>query len=227
MTNASSIDVTERPFAFQDLSDLNAPWRDVLSLGRRQAYKKGQQVTMGPYLYFLDSGKIRLSHISLQGLEKILWYLHPGSIFGETPFFDRVPSAGYFYCSSDCVVYNFSHEAVDQLSKSRPDLMLDLCRSMARKMRALSDQASSLFLDSLKVRTVRFLAQHVVKGTDPMLVDLGITKQELAALLGVHRISLYKILKDYEDAGILSPFRGSQVTVLQPEAFFQAISGLE
>ncbi len=227
MANASSIDVTERPFAFQDLSDLNAPWRDVLSLGRRQAYKKGQQVTMGPYLYFLDSGKIRLSHISLQGLEKILWYLHPGSLFGETPFFDKMPSAGYFHCSSDCTVYNFTHQAVDQLSKSRPDLILDLCHSMARKMRALSDQASSLFLDSLRVRTVRFLAQHVVQGTDPMLVDLGITKQELAALLGVHRISLYKILKDYEDAGILSPFHGSQVTVLQPEAFFQAISGLE
>ncbi len=227
MTNASSIDVTERPFAFQDLSDLNAPWRDVLSLGRRQAYKKGQQVTMGPYLYFLDSGKIRLSHISLQGLEKILWYLHPGSIFGETPFFDRVPSAGYFHCSSDCTVYNFTHQAVEKLAGERPDLMLDLCRSMARKMRALSDQASSLFLDSLRVRTVRFLAQHVVQGTDPMLVDLGITKQELAALLGVHRISLYKILKDYEDAGVLSPFHGSQVTVLQPEKFFQAISGLE
>ncbi len=227
MTNASSIDVTERPFAFQDLSDLNAPWREVLSLGRRQAYKKGQQVTMGPYLYFLDSGKIRLSHISLQGLEKILWYLHPGSIFGETPFFDRVPSAGYFHCSSDCTVYNFTHQAVEKLAGERPDLMLDLCRSMARKMRALSDQASSLFLDSLRVRTVRFLAQHVVQGTDPMLVDLGITKQELAALLGVHRISLYKILKDYEDAGVLSPFHGSQVTVLQPETFFQAISGLE
>ena len=227
MTKDTSIDVTERPFAFQDLTDLNAPWREVLSLGRKQTYKKGQQVGMGPYLYFLDSGKIRLSHISLQGLEKILWYLHPGSLFGETPFFDRVPAAGYFHCSTDCVVYSFSHQVVEQLARERPELILDLCHSMARKMRALSDQASSLFLDSLKVRTVRFLAQHVVKGTDPMLVDLGITKQELAALLGVHRISLYKILKDYEDAGVLSPFHGSQVTILRPEAFFQAISGLE
>ena len=100
MTKDTSIDVTERPFAFQDLTDLNGAWRKVLSLGRKQTYKKGQQVGMGPYLYFLDSGKIRLSHISLQGLEKILWYLHPGSIFGETPYFDKMPSAGYFYCST-------------------------------------------------------------------------------------------------------------------------------
>lgn len=195
MTNNTSADVTERHFAFKELANLNTPWRDVLSLGRKQTYKKGQQIGMGEYLYFLDSGKIRLSHISLQGLEKILWYMHSGSIFGETPLFDQMPSNGYFYCTTDCVVYIFTHKTVEQLSKSRPDLIMNLCHSMARKLRMLSNQAASLFLDNLKVRSMRFLAQHIVKGTDPMLVDIRITKQELAALLGVHRISLYKLIQ--------------------------------
>ena len=224
MSDGTAMDgAQERIFAFQKLTDLNTPWRDVLSLASRQSFNKGQHVSMGAYLYFLDKGRIRLSHLSLQGIEKILWYLYPGCLFGETPFFDKMPSAGSFYCSTNCIVYSFSHQTIEQLAKSRPDLMANLCRSMSRKMRVLSDQAASLFLDSLKVRTLRFLSQHIVVGSDPVLVDVGITKQELAALLGVHRISLYKILKDYEEAGILSAFHGSKVTILKPDAFYNTL----
>ncbi|MDO5536932.1 MAG: Crp/Fnr family transcriptional regulator [Desulfovibrionaceae bacterium] len=216
----------ERCFAFQDLSNLNPGWRDILHLGRRLTYMKGKTVAMGESLYFLDKGKIRLSHMSLQGVEKILWYLHEGCVFGETPIFDHVPPAGSFYASSDCVVYSFSNDVVERIAKMRPDLMLELFHSMARKMRCLSEQASSLFIDSLKVRTIRFLAQHIVPGTRPIKVDLGITKQEMATFLGVHRISLYKILKDYEERGVLSAFSGNQVTILDEEAFFQGFSAV-
>lgn len=213
----------ERRFAFQDLANLNTGWRDVLHLATRQVYRKGRTVGMGESLYFLDKGKIRLSHLSLDGMEKILWYLQDGCLFGETPIFDNCPSSGAFYCSSECVVYAFSRQAFERVSTLRPDLIVNLVRSMAHKMRVLSEQASSLFIDSLTVRTFRFMAQHIVPGTRPLKIDLGIGKQEMAAFLGVHRVSLYKILKDYEEKGVLSAFSGTEVTILDTGAFFAVL----
>ena len=49
---------------------------------------------------------------------------------------------------------------------------------------------------------------------------MGVSKQEMASLLGVHRISLYKILRQQEESGLFGPFSGKTVTILRPDEFF-------
>ena len=69
-------------------------------------------------------------------------------------------------------------------------------------------------------RTYKFLAQHIIPGSDPLTANMGVSKQEMASLLGVHRISLYKILRQQEESGLFGPFSGKTVTILRPEEFF-------
>ena len=212
-----------RRLAFEEMRELNTPWRAVLHMGVRQLVPKGQQVLPGTHLYFLEQGRVRLTMQSLDGMEKILWYVCEDCIFGETPFFEQKPNEGYFISTKDSVIYAFTEQHIKVILSDFPDLLLNLVNSMAYKMRVFSHQAASMYLDSVLVRTCKFLAQRIVPGSDPLTADVGISRQEMASLLGVHRISLYKILRQQEENGLLGPFENRRVAILRPNDFFQIV----
>ena len=62
-----------RGMAFKEMNNMNTPWREVLHLGKRVVWSKGHCVQFGRALYFLERGKVRLTHQNLEGVEKILW----------------------------------------------------------------------------------------------------------------------------------------------------------
>lgn len=212
-----------RRLAFEEMRNLNLPWRAVLHLGERRTVSKGQQVPLGSHLYFLEQGCARLSMQNLDGVEKILWYVREGCIFGETPYFEEKPSEGYFICTEHSVIYAFSEEHLRVVRSEFPDLLLNLARSMAYKMRVFFHQAASMYLDTVLVRTCKFLAQRIVPGSEPLTANVGISRQEMASLLGVHRISLYKILRQQEENGLLGPFENKRVVILRPDDFFRIV----
>lgn len=215
--------MSDRCIGFITIRELNTPWRDVLHMGTKHVYKKGDQVPQSEHLSFLHQGMVRLTHCSRDGKQKILWYIGAGCIFGETPFFDPQQSlgGGVHVCATPCEVYFFSRACVyDTIFAQRPDLLLNLLPSMARKVRMLSNQASSLYLDDVTVRVCKFLGQRLIPDSSPLLARPGISRQDLASLLGVHRITLFKALKHLEEYGICGPYKHDTCSILQPERFF-------
>lgn len=215
-----------RSIGYTEICDLNTAWREVLHLAVRRKYCKGAQIVHEEKaLFFLDKGRVRLTHHTHDGQEKILWYIGAGCMFGETPFFDPLPASGesVHECTISSDIYVFSRDCVyEEIVKTRPDLMLNLFPSFARKVRLLSNQASSLSVDDVLIRLCKFLGQRIVPGSNPLRVRPGISRQEMASLLGVHRITLYKVLKQQEESGLFGPGLHDQqsFTVLQPERFF-------
>ena len=65
--------------------------------------------------------------------------------------------------------------------------------------------------------------QRLQPGSDPLKAELGMSRQEMASLLGVHRISLYKVLRQQEENGMFGPFTRDNITILQPEVFFKLV----
>ena len=214
-------DYTGEPsLAFNAMKEINSAWRSVLSLGRQSRRAKGEQVHQEEELLFLDRGRVRLTYHNRDGAEKILWHIREGCLFGEVPFFDSIPNEGVFTCVTDCVIYAFSAQAVSKISKERPDLLHDLLRTMARKLRIMFYHASSLYLDPVLVRVCKFLAQRLVPGSDPLVAQIGVSRQEMAGLLGIHRISLYRVLREQEERGLFGPVKGNAMTILQPQEFY-------
>ena len=213
----------ERTLAFRDIKDINAAWRSVLSLARPHKVAKGERVQHGKNLFFLERGKVCLTFQNQEGIEKIIWYIHDGSVFGTTTFFDPMPNDGVFICVTNCVIYAFSPHAVDRISTERPDLLLDLIRSMARKLRIMSYHASSLQLDDNLIRICKFLSQRLIPNSNPLTAMIDISRQEMANLLGMHRISLYRTLRQQEKSGMFGRITDSTITILQPHEFYKLV----
>jgi CRP-like cAMP-binding protein len=210
-----------RNLAFHDIQDMNFPWRSVLPLARRNRYAKGEHVRLGRELLFLERGRVRLAHQRLEGTEKILWHIREDCIFGESPLFDPAPEENFCICMTACSVYAFSPECVSRISRERPELLLNLFRSMSRKVKILSYQASSLCLDSALVRICKFLSQRLVPDSSPLTAKIGMSRQEMASLLGMHRISLYKALRRQEERGLFGPMTGGAIPILRPQDFYK------
>ncbi|MDD4700752.1 MAG: Crp/Fnr family transcriptional regulator [Desulfovibrio sp.] len=181
-------------------------------------------------MYFLVSGKLRLTALSASGGEKIIWYLGEGCCFNEIILFlennGNAPlisdNASFRYeCVEDCYVQKFAPEEVRRLGKSFPELLLNLCQSYSVKVTLLAQQVVSLSLESHLTRVCKFLATRIIPGSSPLRARRDLPLFEMAGLLGMHRITLYKALRSAQSSGLLTFDKNSdEVVILQPETFF-------
>ena len=189
----------------------NSMWESVIHLGKKQCYKKNATIIGNgmviDHLYYLQSGKIRLSKIMSDGTEKIIWYLEKNTLFGETPFWDRKPMEGLFVAMEESVVYSFSRYCIEQeILLRHPNLMLNMIEGLASKARFLSIQASDLM--PLKKRLCKMLLYMVEREADQsttgrIVCKSNLSQMELAGLLGVHRVTLNHAMAKLKKEGIV------------------------
>lgn len=182
-------------------------------------------------MFFVVSGRVRLMALAEEGGEKTLWYLRDGCCFNETPLFAinggmdmRIMGDARFYheCVEDSYLCAFSVEDVLRLGARQPELLLNLCHSFSFKVTLLSQQVVSLSLESQMTRVCKFLASRIVPGSQPLRARRDMSYREMADLLGMHRISLYKILRQAQGRGLLRFDKNSEdVLILQPAEFFK------
>ena len=155
------------------------------------------------------------------GREKIIFYLQAGAIVGEAPFFDKLPALSSIVAGTNCVLYAFNRETViQQILPNYPSLTLSLLQSLACKVRMLSNQSVELSLKELPARICRFLYMRIptdTSGQTDRWVQPALNQQELASLLGVHRVTLNKALRELEKEGILGPYSKNEVCILDRE----------
>lgn len=201
-------------------------WRQVLHLGERLTFRKGSEIMScgktEACLYFLYQGEVRLIRTTLDGRMKILIFMTAGCVMGEIPFFTETPTRSSFVAATDCVVYSFSQDCVrHEIIPCYPELTWALFRSMASKGYVLGNQVFNLGLGALPSCICTFLRLRMRDGDKESCVSPGLTQQELADLLGVHRVSLNKALRELEKAFILGPYTKNEVYVLDMERFLE------
>mgnify|MGYP000008902365 FL=1 len=125
---------------------------------------------------------------------------------------------------TDCVVYAFSRDCVlHEILPNYPALTLALLHSLASKVRVLCNQSVSLSLEELPPRICRFLHLRMRDdgGAPNPRVSPGLNQQELANLLGVHRVTLNKALRELEREAVLGPYSRDEVYIVDMERFHE------
>jgi CRP-like cAMP-binding protein len=204
----------------------NEAWKNVLHLGVRHAYGKNDIIIDSGHhvnnLYYIAKGQVRLSRVNTEGLEKILWFVSEGMIFGETPFFDGSPAFSMHCSVGESVIYSFSREVVyGEIASQYPEIWQDLLSSLASKVRTLSNQICNLSLADLKSQVCRFIFQVREKDFDSegkygrVVVRANTSQQELANVLGVHRVSISKVLGQLKREGVIEKYSKKEIIVAE------------
>jgi CRP-like cAMP-binding protein len=193
----------------------NKIWESILHLGHKHTYPKGSMILGGgqpvDHLYYLYAGRIKYSKMNADGDEKIVWYIDKGNIFGAAPFFDRQPiknMCNALVATEDCEVYTFSRSCFnDEIVGNHPEIVSNLIESMAYKIFLAVNRGGDLA--SLPSRVCKVLLYVIQRQSDSgarkdnKVSSEGISQQELAVILGVHRVTLNNAIVQLKREGII------------------------
>ena len=174
------------------------------------------------YFDYLEAGEVYLVRILADGRERLLWISTPPCFIGEGPFFDQLPAASSFIVTKQSVLYAFSPTWIfNTLLPKYPELTFTLLQSMAHKLRVLNNQSVCFSMEELPSRIYKFLFSRL--GTEKIntlnSINLGLSQQEIANLLGVHRVTLNKALRTLVRQGILGLYSKKETYIIDIAAF--------
>ncbi|MDO5537746.1 MAG: Crp/Fnr family transcriptional regulator, partial [Desulfovibrionaceae bacterium] len=175
-------------------------------------------------------GRIRLTATTPEGQEKVVWYLGDGCLINEVPVFamhfgqaDGRTLRTHFnhICVTDSLVGSIPFETMLEAGRADPELLLNIISSTTSKLSLLANDFAAAQLLSQRARLFRFLHMRVIPGSTPPRVERDIRIGEMASLLCMHRISLYKVLEEAKADGILDfDAKKKQFTILDPDRFY-------
>lgn len=211
------------PFYPLMMENLNKSWEKVLPLGTKASFPAKTVITgrspgiKDPGMYYIKRGKVRLSHVTLSGQEKMLLYMGEGMLFNEIPML-TVSTDYIFTCveATEAVFWTRKQITADFISR-HPELVLNLMEAMSKKMQSFYMQLCGMSSYNAFINVCRVLHSMELYQKKNGIVVPGISKQELAAFLGIHRSSLHKALARLQDEGVIGAYTRHYLEVKEAE----------
>lgn len=187
---------------------------------RRQFPAKAAIIRQGDpagELYFIISGSVTVLLEDDKGHEIVLAYLNPGDFFGEIGLFNEDANrTALVRARAICEIAQISYKKMRGLTELYPDLIIAMTSQIARRLRNTNRKLGDLaFMDvyGRVARTLLDLCDQPDSMTHPRGMQIRVTRQELARLVGCSREMVGKVIKDMEEKKHIS-VDGKNIVVL-------------
>lgn len=174
---------------------------------RRRAFRRGEVVfhqgDPGETLHLACSGRLKVVLPSEGGDEALLKIIGPGEIFGEMALLDGSPRSATVVAIEAVETATLSRADFRALLRRSPEAVDGLLAALARMIRGLNEEVGNLmFLDhpGRLARKLLELADAHGRPADgrAVAIELPLTQDDLAAMIGTSRQTVNKLLGVYE-----------------------------
>ncbi len=167
--------------------------------------------------YILLSGRLKIYKLSLEGKEQILHIIEPGEPFAEVALFSETKFPAYAEAIEKSEVMFLSRNAFRQLIGNDPSIAMNMLAILSHRLKYFTRLIEDLSLKEVPQRLAAyllFLAKHDGSSTYSQ-VALGISKGQLASLLGTIPETLSRIMAKMAGQGLID-VHGRKITLLDP-----------
>ena len=158
-------------------------------------------------LYFVVAGSVSVIIEDQDGRELILAYLNVGDFFGEMGLFDgQDVRSAWVKAKEESEIAEISYTKFLKIVEEKPELLIKLAGQMAHRLNKTSKKVGDLaFLDvtGRVARALLDLAAEPAAMTHPDGMQIKITRQELARIVGCSREMVGRVLKGLEEQGLI------------------------
>ena len=159
-------------------------------------------------LYYIIEGSVSVVIEDGDSNEIILAYLNPGDFFGEMGLFDaEIKRSAWINTRTVCEVAEIHYNQFMVLARETPEILFQLSSQLASRLRNTSRKVSNLaFMDvtGRVARTLLDLAREPDAITHPDGMQIKITRQEIAKIVGCSREMAGRVMKILEEDGLIS-----------------------
>jgi CRP/FNR family cyclic AMP-dependent transcriptional regulator len=197
---------------------------ELAQLVRRRRFPRGATIfhkgDPGTGLYLLMTGQVKIVLPSETGEEAVLGVLEAGEAFGELALFDGLPRSATVVALQEAEVLLLRREDFLAFVARSPEVATALLGVLSRRLRATNELIEDVvFLDvpgRLAKRLLDLGARYGKRTEEGIAIDLRLTQQELAAMVGTTRESVNKHLGWLRDQRLIALER-QRIVLLRPE----------
>lgn len=181
---------------------MNSPQGTIL-------FGKGDE---GDCFYGILSGRVQIGCTSEGGREIIFSILETGAMFGEIAVLDGGPRTAGATTLEDSILFRIGRADLLRLIAASPELSMNLIRHLCMRLRRNNENIEDAAMLGLPARLAKRLLSlcetrgHAEGGA--CRIDIRLSQQELAQMLGVTRESVNKHLTNWKTSGIIGISRG-------------------
>jgi CRP-like cAMP-binding protein len=169
--------------------------------------------------FIIGEGQVKVFQSSADGFEVILHMLGPGELVGAFPTLAEGTYPASAQAFTDLVAYSISSEAFDAIIDQHHIVAANMLRFSTRVLQASLEKLREMATERVEqriARTLARLANQVGRQTEAgILIDVPITRQDLAEMTGTTLFTVSRTLKAWERQGILKVGR-EKVTITDP-----------
>ncbi len=170
-------------------------------------------------VYVLLAGKVKLTQVTRDGQQVILGYLSPGRQYGIIAMVPGQPYPVSAQAIGACRALVWHQDTLTHLAERFPRLAFNAMRIMAGQIREFQNRVRELSTQRVErriARTILRLArQSGCKTEQGVLVDLPLSRQDIAEMTGTTLYTVSRVLSDWESRSLVQSKR-QQVIITHP-----------
>ncbi|HEV7863660.1 MAG TPA: Crp/Fnr family transcriptional regulator [Acidimicrobiia bacterium] len=191
------------PFESDDISELAALLREDHYAAGATVFRIGQVPTR---VHIVRRGAIQLTR-TLKGRKAVLQILQPGDVVGDISLFLRMQVPWDAVALEDSLILSIDSLSLHRLLKERPSLAWRWLHSVSSRVAGFWNRVVELLAGDLEAQVAFVLVRRAERGV------VKLSQGHLAELVGGNRSSVNRVLKRFEEQGLVTVHYG-QVNIL-------------
>ncbi|RAK08427.1 CRP/FNR family transcriptional regulator [Halanaerobium saccharolyticum] len=193
-------------------------------IAAEKEFKKGEYIFFegesGDKFFIIKDGQVKLTKMIKNGDEQILNIFSNNDIIAEIVAFDKGNYPASAVTMTDTEVIVFDQSELENLILKHPTIGVKLLREMSGRLRRAQQNVRDLALKDSSARVAGlliFLAEkYGKKKKNKVVLDISLTQQELASMIGSSRETVSRILGKFENEGLIKTSR-KKINIYQPD----------
>ncbi len=170
-------------------------------------------------LYVLIQGQVKLTHTGPEGHQLLVRMAHPGEDFGAIATLSGLTYPLSAQAVEMCVVIAWDELTIKRLLQTYPKIALNALQLVVERFKELQQRYRELASERVERRIARALlrlldqaGRRVDRG---LLINLALSRQDLAEMTGTTLYTVSRILSSWEKEGLVDIGR-ERVIIRQP-----------
>jgi CRP-like cAMP-binding protein len=178
----------------------------------QRRYRKGNVIFVqgeaGERCFVIASGAVKISAYHQDGREAVLAVLGPGDVTGELALFESSPRSADASALEDTVLYSLDAKSLNDAIFAHPQIAVALLHVLGTRLRLSNEAFQDIAFFDVPGRVARRLADladaHGIEHAEGTMIDIGLSQESLAQMVGATRESVNKALAMLKRRGLVA-----------------------
>jgi CRP-like cAMP-binding protein len=157
--------------------------------------------------YILVEGQVKLTEVTSDGQQILVRFVGPGEAMGIIAALSKAVYPLSAQAVDDCLALAWDGEILEQLMERYPRMAIDGLRLVSQRWSELEERFRELATERVERRIaqtlLRLIRQTGRKVEAGILIDLPLSRQDLAEMTGTTLYTVSRILSQWEQQGLV------------------------